>query len=91
MWLPQHRGLRAAHARRAAECIVRWVYGYSIWVANQNSNNVTKLRASDGATIGTFTVSSLPSGLAFDGANICVANRGLELTHLQAVPAAEIP
>ena len=28
--------------------------GANIWVANTNSNNVTKLRASDGANLGTF-------------------------------------
>jgi DNA-binding beta-propeller fold protein YncE len=35
---------------------------------------VTKLRASDGANLGTFPVGTEPYGVAFDGANIWVAN-----------------
>jgi hypothetical protein len=42
-------------------------------VANSNSNNVTKLRASDGANLGTFTVGNAPWGMAFDGGNIWVS------------------
>jgi hypothetical protein len=34
------------------------------------------LRASDGAVLGTFNVGGSPVGIAFDGANIWVANRG---------------
>src|SRR5690348_737056 len=49
--------------------------GANIWVANLFSNNVTKLRASDGAVLGTFAVGTRPIGLAFDGANIWVANQ----------------
>jgi DNA-binding beta-propeller fold protein YncE len=48
--------------------------GANIWVANRNSSNVTKLRASDGALSGTFTVGMGPGGVAFDGTNIWVAN-----------------
>src|SRR5271165_4200477 len=48
--------------------------GANIWVTNSNSNNVTKLRAADGANLGTFNVGSIPIGVAFDGANIWVAN-----------------
>ena len=47
--------------------------GTNIWVANVSSDNVTKLRASDGANLGTFPVAR-PFGVAFDGANIWVAN-----------------
>ncbi|MBK6749070.1 MAG: hypothetical protein IPG67_03440 [Acidobacteria bacterium] len=50
--------------------------GANIWVTNQGSNNLTKLRASDGAVQGTFAVGSNPYGIAFDGANIWVANQG---------------
>ena len=35
---------------------------------------MTKLRASDGANLGTFPVGSVPEYLAFDGSNIWVAN-----------------
>jgi DNA-binding beta-propeller fold protein YncE len=50
--------------------------GSSIWVSNYLSNNVTKLRASDGLNLGNFNVGTLPIGVAFDGANIWVANSG---------------
>ena len=50
--------------------------GANIWVANYGSNNVTKLRASDGAILGTYAVGSNPVGIAFDGANIWVTNSG---------------
>jgi len=49
--------------------------GANIWVANAGSATVTKLRASDGATLGTFAVGSYPYGVAFDGANIWVTNQ----------------
>jgi DNA-binding beta-propeller fold protein YncE len=50
--------------------------GTNIWVANNSDNTLTKLLASTGATLGTFTVGAAPVGLAFDGANIWVANQG---------------
>ena len=50
--------------------------GANIWVANFNSNNVTKLRASDGALLGTMPLGSNPALLAFDGTNMWVANYG---------------
>src|SRR4051794_1420925 len=48
----------------------RWVAfdGANIWVTNYFSNNVTKLRASDGAPQGTFNVGIGPEGIVFDGA-----------------------
>jgi DNA-binding beta-propeller fold protein YncE len=45
-------------------------------VSNIGSDNVTKLRASDGKLLGTFNVGTYPEGVAFDGANIWVANFG---------------
>ncbi len=48
--------------------------GSSIWVVNGNDNTAEKLRASDGAVLGTFTVGTDPFNLAFDGANIWVTN-----------------
>ena len=50
--------------------------GSSMWVANLNSDNVMKLRASDGANLGTFAVGSLPAEIAFDGSNVWVTNHG---------------
>ena len=46
--------------------------GANIWVTNYGSGNVTRLRASNGAVLGTFTVGTNPYGVAFDGANIWV-------------------
>ena len=48
--------------------------GANIWVANNGSNSVTKLRASDGIVLGTYAVGFNPRGMVFDGANIWVAN-----------------
>jgi DNA-binding beta-propeller fold protein YncE len=60
--------------------------GANIWVADNASNTVTKLRASDGACAGvanppgsdvsacSVAVGSQPYGVAFDGANIWVTN-----------------
>jgi DNA-binding beta-propeller fold protein YncE len=48
--------------------------GTNIWVANDDSNNVTKLRASDGTMLGTFGAGSGPLEVAFDGANIWMTN-----------------
>jgi DNA-binding beta-propeller fold protein YncE len=45
-------------------------------VANEDNNNVTKLLASTGAVVGTYTAGSFPTGVAFDGTNIWVANSG---------------
>jgi len=50
--------------------------GINIWVANYNSNNVTKLLASSGAVVSTYTNMSNPYGVAFDGSNTWVANYG---------------
>lgn len=48
--------------------------GANIWVANYDSNTVTKLNAATGGSIGTYAVGTNPYGVAFDGANIWVAN-----------------
>src|SRR5688572_10274329 len=48
--------------------------GASVFVANQFSNTVTKLNASDGAIIGEYKVGHRPLALAFDGAFVWVAN-----------------
>jgi len=50
------------------------VDGANIWITNTGSNNVTKLRACDGALLGTFLAGTGPLGIAFDGANVWVAN-----------------
>jgi DNA-binding beta-propeller fold protein YncE len=52
--------------------------GANIWAANGLDGTVTKLRASDGANLGSFpvgtpTMQAGPLHLAFDGAHIWVA------------------
>ena len=65
--------------------------GANIWVTNQASNNVTKLRASDGANLGTFAVGTGPIGIAFDGANVWVMNgSSSNLTKLRASDGANL-
>ena len=51
--------------------------GEHIWVTNTGSDTVTKLRTSDGVTIGEYPVGKAPAGVVFDGENIWVANRPL--------------
>jgi hypothetical protein len=63
--------------------------GANIWVTNAGSNSVTKLRASDGANLGTFGVEFSPFGVAFDGANIWVTN-GESVTKLRASDGAPL-
>ena len=65
--------------------------GINIWVTNYGSNNVTKLRASDGANLGTFPVGPNPRGVAFDGINIWVTNSGAaNVTKLRASDGANL-
>jgi len=46
--------------------------GANMWIANLGGSSVTKLRASDGAVLGTFGTPPSPYGVAFDGADIWV-------------------
>ena len=63
--------------------------GANIWVANVDGRSVTKLRANDGALLGTFTLEGRPYGVAFDGANIWVAiNSSDKITKLRASDGA---
>jgi hypothetical protein len=43
-------------------------------------SDVNKLRASDGALLGTYPVGSFPESVAFDGANIWVANEAATIS-----------
>jgi hypothetical protein len=47
-----------------------------VWVANEEGHSVTKLRASDGAVLGTFVAGLGPHSVAFDGANVWVTTGG---------------
>ncbi len=56
--------------------------GTYVWVTG--GNTVTRLKQ-DGASAGTFKVGSKPTGIAFDGANMWVANNsGASVTKLRA-------
>jgi len=46
--------------------------GANVWVSNWDSGNVSKLRASDGKLLGTFTVGANPGWMTFDGADLWV-------------------
>jgi len=48
--------------------------GSNIWVTHSIGGIVTKLRASDGATLGAFPVGTGPYSVAFDGSSIWVPN-----------------
>ena len=48
--------------------------GAHIWVANRGSHNVTKLRADDGSSVGTFDAPPFPRSMAFDGIHVWVAS-----------------
>ncbi len=50
---------------------------------------MTKLRTSNGAVLGTFTVGKVPGGVAFDGVNIWVTNENSNnVTKLRASDGA---
>jgi YVTN family beta-propeller protein len=65
--------------------------GTSIWVTNESSNSVTKLKASNGDRVGTFEVGGSPFGVTFDGKNVWVANGGSNtVTKLRASDGARL-
>ena len=63
--------------------------GANLWIANEFSNAVTKLRASDGAVLGTFTIAA-PWDVASDGANVWVTNVQGTVTKLRASDGAKL-
>src|SRR5438132_13433002 len=48
--------------------------GANIWTTSLASSNVTKLRASDGALLGTFDAGGTAGWAAFDGGNVWFSN-----------------
>jgi hypothetical protein len=46
----------------------------NVWVTNNKSKTVTELQGNNGRVVGTYAVGHGPFGVAFDGANIWVAN-----------------
>ena len=65
--------------------------GDNIWVAS-NGGHVTKLRASDGSVLGTFTTGGQgsPTHLAFDGANMWVVNGQDESSTVRSSSVAKL-
>src|SRR5882762_5014438 len=63
--------------------------GHSVWITNTASNDVTKLRASDGLVLGTFSVGiagTNPGPVVFDGVNIWI---GTQLRHVRKLRASD--
>lgn len=58
--------------------------GANIWTANNGDGTVSKLRASDGAPLGTFAVAGAPNFLVFDGANVWVTASPNTVSKLRA-------
>jgi YVTN family beta-propeller protein len=50
--------------------------GSAIWTANYFDNTVTKTKAADGSTLGTFPTGVNPGGCAFDGSAVWTPNFG---------------
>jgi hypothetical protein len=50
---------------------------------------VTKLRVRDGKVLGTFVTGPNPQGVAFDGANIWVANQSNEVDNVTKLRASD--
>lgn len=57
--------------------------GANVWVASTLSNNVTKLRVSDGVVQGTFALGGAARGAAFDGSNVWVTHGSGSVTKLR--------
>lgn len=65
--------------------------GTNVWVTNRDENTVTKLRASDGANLGSFAVGNFPQGVVFDGTNMWVSGANSDnVTQLRASDAANL-
>jgi DNA-binding beta-propeller fold protein YncE len=64
--------------------------GANVWVANQQDNTVTKLRANDGKVLGTFgPLGNGPSNTIFDGENIWISCfQGNEIDKVRASDGA---
>jgi len=65
--------------------------GTHVWVVNATSNNVTKLRASDGVELGMFATGTAPRAIAFDGEHIWVVNSGSNnVTKMRAIDGSVV-
>jgi collagen triple helix repeat protein len=52
--------------------------GTNLWVVNSGSNNVMKVRPSDGAVLATYPCGNTPQSVAFDGMNVWITNLGAD-------------
>jgi len=57
--------------------------GTNLWVVDSTSQAVVKVRTSDGGVLGKYKVGRQPQGIAFDGADIWVANNDYNCTVTQ--------
>lgn len=70
--------------------------GVNIWVANCTNDTVTKLLASTGAIVGTYSVETsdgyykCPEGIVFDGTHIWVANADHTVSKLLASTGVQV-
>jgi len=61
--------------------------GSSIWVTNNESNSVTRLKASDGSYIASYRAGTQPFDIIVAGSSIWVTNMGSnDITRLPATP-----
>ena len=75
-------GLRIGPSARPADRVIPVglqpigiaVGGGFVWVANNQSNTVTRIRMEDGEVAGTFPVGDWPASVAWDGRHLWVAN-----------------
>lgn len=58
--------------------------GANIWVSNGEDNCLSRIRTSDGASVGGVCVGFSPQGIAFDGANMWVTHSANSVTKLRA-------
>jgi hypothetical protein len=58
-------------------------------VTNAQSETVTKLRASDGALLGTFFIGENAGSVVFDGANIWVTALGMSVSYVSELRASD--
>ncbi len=65
--------------------------GFSVWVASQDTNSVTRLRGTDGYLLGTFAVGVQPQFVAFDGTSIWVTSQASNsVTNLSACDGSRL-
>lgn len=64
--------------------------GTRVWVANYFGNNISLLRASDGASMGTYGTGTFPAGIAFDGTRMWISNNGAKSVRVLASDGSDL-